>query len=91
VIGKLIYLTVTRPDITFAVRVLSRFIHQFRETHWLVATRVSAYIKSCPGKRLMYRKHEHIRTSEYSDSEYASDRGGRSLLLGIVPSLEKIL
>jgi len=32
-IEKLIYLTITRPDITFAVGVLSRFMHQRRETH----------------------------------------------------------
>jgi len=32
-IGKLIYLTVTRPYITFDVGVLSRFMHQPRETH----------------------------------------------------------
>ena len=47
-IGKLIYLTVTRPNITFAIGVLSRFMHQPRETHWLAAMRVLAYIKSCP-------------------------------------------
>jgi len=49
-IGKLIYLTVTRSDITFVVGVLSRFIHQPRDTHWLAAIRVLTYIKSCPGK-----------------------------------------
>ena len=32
-IGKLVYLTVIRPDITFAVGVPSRFIHQPREVH----------------------------------------------------------
>ena len=36
-IGKLIYLTVARPDITFAVGVLSKFIHPPREVHWTVA------------------------------------------------------
>ena len=32
-IGKLIYLTVIRPDITFIVGVLTRFMHQPREVH----------------------------------------------------------
>jgi len=51
-IGKLIYLTVIRPNIIFAVGVLSRFMHQPRKTHWIVAIRVLVYIKRCPGKRL---------------------------------------
>ena len=55
-IEKLIYLTVTRPYITFAVGVLSRFMHQPREIHWLVAMRILAYIKNCLGKGLVYRK-----------------------------------
>ena len=72
-IEKLIYLTVTRLDLTFAVGVLSRFMNQHRETHWLAAIRVLAYIKSCPRKWLLYRKHGHVCTSGYSDSEYAGD------------------
>ena len=55
-IEKLIYLTVSRPDITFTVGVLSRFMHQLRETHWSAALRILAYIKSCLGKGLVYRK-----------------------------------
>ena len=52
-------------------------MHQPKVTHWLSAMRVLAYIKSCPGKRLVYRKHEHIYISRYSDLGYAGNRGGR--------------
>ena len=76
-IGKLIYLTMIKPDITFVVRVLSRFMHQPREIHWLAAIRVLAYIKSYPGKGLVYKKHGHVRISGYSDSRYAGDREDR--------------
>jgi len=58
-IGELIYLIVTRPDITFVVGVLSRFMHQAREAHWSVALRILTYIKSCPRKGLVYRKYGH--------------------------------
>jgi len=54
-IEKLIYLTCTRPDITFVVRVPSRFMHQLREVHWTAALRSLAYIKSSPGKGLLYK------------------------------------
>ena len=80
--GKSIYLTVTRPDTTFAVRVLSRFMHQLREAHWLAAMRILPYIKSYSGKGLVYRKHGHVRISEYSDSGYAGDRGDRKSTTG---------
>ena len=89
-IGKLIYLTVIRLDVTFAVRVLSRFMHQPREAHWLAAMRILVYIKSCPGKELVYRKHECVHISEYSDSEYTGDRVIGSVLLTIALLLEEI-
>ena len=76
-IEKLIYFTVIKPDITFVVGIMSRFMYQPRETHWLAAIRVLTYIKSCPEKRLVYRKHRHVRIFGYSDSGYASDRGNR--------------
>jgi len=79
---KLIYLTVIRSDITFTVGVQSRFMHQPRKTHWLAAIRVFAYIKSCPGKKLVYKKHEHVRIFLYSDSGYAGDRGDMKFTIG---------
>jgi len=90
-IGKLIYLMVTRLDITFVVGVLSRFMHQLRETYWLAALRVLAYyIKSCPEKGLMYRKHGHAHISGYSDSGHLVIEGIESLLMAITPLLEEI-
>ncbi|XP_020266498.1 uncharacterized protein LOC109841985 [Asparagus officinalis] len=77
-IGKLIYLTVTRPDITFAVGVFSRFMHYIpREVHWTAALRILAYVKSCPGKGLLYKKHGHLHISAYSDAGYAGNIGDR--------------
>ena len=87
-IEKLIYLSVTRPDITFVVEVLSRFMHQARKTHWLIAMRVLTYIKSCPRKELVYRKHGHVHISGYSDSEYAGDRGDRKSTTGYCTFIE---
>jgi len=71
----------TRQNINFAV-VVSKFMHQPRETHWLAAMRVLTYIKSCPRKGLVYRKHGHVHISEYSDSGYAGDRGDRKSITG---------
>jgi len=48
--GKLIYLTVAKPDMTFVVGALSRFMHELIETHWSAGLRILAYIKCCPRK-----------------------------------------
>ncbi|XP_020262584.1 uncharacterized protein LOC109838556 [Asparagus officinalis] len=76
-IGKLIYLT-----ITFAVLVLSKFMHKPRELHWTAAVRILAYVKSCPEKRLLYKKHEHLHIFVFSDAGYAGDIGDRKSTFG---------
>jgi hypothetical protein len=43
-IGSLIYLTNTQPDLSYAVNMISRFMHQPRDNHWNVAKRVLRYI-----------------------------------------------
>jgi len=68
-------LTITKPDITFAVEVLSRFMHQPREVHWTATLRILTYVKSSPGKGLLYKKHGNVHISGYSDSGYAGDKG----------------
>ena len=39
-VGKLLYLTHTRPDLSFVVGLVARFMHQPHESHWKVAKRI---------------------------------------------------
>jgi len=48
---------------------------QPREARWSATLRILAYIKVCPGKSLMCRKHGYVHISGYSDSDYVGDRG----------------
>lgn len=44
-IGRLLYLTITRLDIAFAVQCLSQFMHAPKESHMVAALRIVLYIK----------------------------------------------
>ncbi|GJU14166.1 ribonuclease H-like domain-containing protein [Tanacetum coccineum] len=49
-IGKLIYLTHTRPDISYDVHCLSQFMHRPLRSHLKIALKVLRYLKGSPGK-----------------------------------------
>ncbi|RVX02060.1 Retrovirus-related Pol polyprotein from transposon RE1 [Vitis vinifera] len=49
-VGKLNYLTITRPDISFPVSVVSQFLQSPCDSHWDVVIRILRYIKSTPGQ-----------------------------------------
>jgi hypothetical protein len=51
-ISRLVYLTNTRPDITFATQQLSQFLSSPTEKHFQAATRVLRYLKKCPDQGL---------------------------------------
>ena len=90
-IGKLIYLTATKPDKTFIVGVLSKFIHQPREANWSVALRILAYIKSCPRKIWYIRNVDMYTFLNTLIQVILMTEKIESLLLDIVPLLEEIL
>ena len=49
-VGRLIYLTVSRPDITYFMHVLSGFMHQPCKLHMEVALHVVCYLKNALGQ-----------------------------------------
>jgi hypothetical protein len=71
-VGRLIYLSHTRPDISFAVSVVSRYMHDPREGHMDAVYQILRYLKSAPGKGLIFRKNGHLSIEGYCDSDWAS-------------------
>ena len=67
-VGQLIYLSLTRPDIAYSVSVVSQFMHAPSEDHMAAVMQILSYLKAAPGKRLMYRKHGHIEVKGYTDT-----------------------
>ena len=55
-IGKLIYLTVTRPDISYAVRVLSQYMDKPRKSYLKIDFRLLRYLKNTTDKRIALTK-----------------------------------
>lgn len=53
-VGKLLYLSFTRPDISCATQQLSQFIQAPRDSHWQGALHVLRYLKGCPSKGLFF-------------------------------------
>ncbi|KAL0415349.1 UNVERIFIED_CONTAM: Retrovirus-related Pol polyprotein from transposon RE1 [Sesamum latifolium] len=81
-VGKLIYLTVTRPDISFAVGLVSQFMDKPRSVHWEAALRILKYIKASPGKGLLFKRHGHVKIEAYSDADYAGSKDDRKSTSG---------
>nr|XP_043625611.1 uncharacterized mitochondrial protein AtMg00810-like [Erigeron canadensis] len=70
-IGKLIYLTLTRPDICYAVQCLSQFMHAPTQQHLIAGFRILRYLKSSPGNGLYIVKSETLNLRGYSDADWA--------------------
>jgi hypothetical protein len=90
-IGSLLYLTATRPDILFSVCLCARFQSDPRETHLTAVKRIFKYLKGTPNLGLMYEKTSEYRLSGFCDADYAGDRMERKSTSGNCQLLGKNL
>ncbi|KAB2635466.1 hypothetical protein D8674_026000 [Pyrus ussuriensis x Pyrus communis] len=64
---------VARPDIAYAVSVVSQFMHAPSEHHMVAVMRILSYLKGALRKGLMYRKHGHMEVKGYIDADWAGN------------------
>ena len=68
-IGKLMYLTLSRLDIAYAFHRLSKFLAQPRVPHMKAATRILQYIKGTPGQRVFFPVESDLQLKAFYDTD----------------------
>ncbi|XP_019460072.1 PREDICTED: uncharacterized protein LOC109359832 [Lupinus angustifolius] len=71
-VGKFIYLTNTRPGLSFSVNQLAQFMENPTITHHDAALKVLRYIKGSPSLGLFYPSSSTLHLNAYSDSDWTS-------------------
>ena len=68
-IGRLNYLSITRPHISFPVSIVSQFLQSTCDSHWDVVICILRYIKGTPGQRMLYENKGHTQILGYCDAD----------------------
>jgi hypothetical protein len=84
IVGSLMYLTSTRPDIMHAVSLISRYMENPTEQHLLAAKRIFRYLKGTSDFGILYKKGARENLYGFSDSDYAGDQDDRKSTSGYV-------
>ncbi|XP_043699987.1 uncharacterized mitochondrial protein AtMg00810-like [Telopea speciosissima] len=78
-----IYLTITRPDIAFAVSYVSQFMQAPTEGHMELVEHILQYLKSSPGRGILMQKNGHTKIEGYTDADCASNPTDRRSTTGL--------
>ncbi|XP_047251348.1 uncharacterized mitochondrial protein AtMg00810-like [Capsicum annuum] len=71
-VGRLLYLTITRPVIACAVQLLSQFMHKPKISHMEAAMRVVKYVKNSPGLGILMTSKGAKQLRAFCDADWAS-------------------
>eukprot|EP00261_Vitis_vinifera_P037242 XP_019078485.1 PREDICTED: uncharacterized protein LOC109123384 [Vitis vinifera] len=70
-VGRLIYLAHTRPDIAYLISMINQFMHDSREPHLQAAYKVLHYLKGNLGKGILFKKNNTLALEAYIDADCA--------------------
>ena len=81
-VGSLVYLTVTRPDISYVVHQVSQYLSAPRSTHYTVVQRILRYLKGTLFHGLFYSTQSPLVLRAISDANWAGDLTNRRSTTG---------
>ncbi|GAV72833.1 hypothetical protein CFOL_v3_16321, partial [Cephalotus follicularis] len=81
-VGSLIYLTVTRPDIAYAVHLVSQFMSAPRTTHFSAVLRILRYLKGTLFHGLHFSSETSLALHAFCDADWAGDPTDRHSTTG---------
>ncbi|XP_039137089.1 uncharacterized mitochondrial protein AtMg00810-like [Dioscorea cayenensis subsp. rotundata] len=87
VVGKLQYLSFTRPDISYSINKLSQFMHTPSALYWQAVKRVLQYLQGTIHHGLCLRKSDALNLVMFSDADWAGDINDRTSTSGYVQFL----
>ena len=71
IVGSLMYLIATRPNIMHAVSLISRFMERPKEAHWQATKRILRYVKGTKRYGILYTNLENFELIGYTNSDWA--------------------
>lgn len=65
------YLAYTRPDLAYSLSVVSQFMHSPSEEYIKAVIRILQYLKSSPGRGIMFTKGDNLSVEGYTNTDWA--------------------
>ncbi|KAL2224616.1 UNVERIFIED_CONTAM: Retrovirus-related Pol polyprotein from transposon RE2, partial [Sesamum indicum] len=81
-VGRLLYLGFTRPDISYATQQLNQYIQQPCKQHWNVAVDLVRYLKGLPSSGLFFPVNNNFKLKAHSGADWAACQVTRRSLTG---------
>jgi hypothetical protein len=81
-VGSLIYLTITRPDISYVVHIVSKFMQSPRHLHLAAVRRIIRYLIRSPTRGLFFPTQSTLNLTAYSDADWAGSPDTRKSTTG---------
>ncbi|CAN0873749.1 Retrovirus-related Pol polyprotein from transposon TNT 1-94 [Linum grandiflorum] len=70
-VGSLIYLTSTRPDLAYAVQIVSQFMGSPRQSHQTAVVRILRYLQGTRDHRMFFSSSASTQLSAFADADHA--------------------
>ncbi|XP_020593593.1 uncharacterized protein LOC110033819 [Phalaenopsis equestris] len=81
-VGSLVYLTITRPNISYVVHVVSQFVASPTTVHWAAVLRILRYLRGTQFQSLLFPTSSSLELRAYSDADWGGDSTNRKSTTG---------